>query len=997
MGLRHGGVAVVLLPLLCAGPEAAATALSSGGVRATFDAARVAMVSGDRTVAMRLQRFGRSGSERPLAAVHPRADGSGVHYVRDGVDEWYREDTHGLEQGFTLGRAPDGEGDVTLELAVDGAEIEKSATGLRLRALDRLITVEGLSVVDADGRALVAKMEPSDHGFAISFDDRGARYPVVVDPYYATETRFVPSGTGTLDAGCKFKRVRAAGTRVYVGMACDFSPRSAIYVLRWNGTALVEEARIEPPSPLNDAYFGQSFDVDDTTPRLVFSSEAQNKVYAYVNPGTGWVQEAVIAAPTSVSARFGAGLSYGAWGSGGDLIVWGYPNRIYTYSRTGSAYTRLNDITASFSGSLLSEYLVVRQHRMLLLAGYPTSAGSPIDSFSYGTTWASDGKVGNTIGAVTFAMGNGSSFLFGPQLYALSGTFFSLQHTFTGSGAYSLNGDVAIGTLSNVLTVYQRTGSAWSTLGAASTALTPKLSVAPIDATRSVSDNNTDVHLNLFNVSKANGAACAAAIECTSNFCADGVCCDTSCTSSCTACTAAKKGSGLDGVCGAVPNGSTGKGTCSNAMTTCGPDGLCDGTGKCRVGAAAGTSCGATMCSAGSVTGPTCNGAGSCSTTPRSCAPYLCKDATSCATGCTTDAECAAPNVCVSGACRAKLANGAPTPSATACVSGLAADGVCCDTTCDGACVACTAAKTGGADGTCSPIKSGTDPDNDCKARCMGASLVGKGACDGAGKCSDGALASCAPYGCEAGACKTKCFDDSDCSGAKCAAGICSSAPPDAGSIAMDGGAPLVTGTFQTCTSATECPSGFCVDGVCCDSACTETCRACNLPFAPGRCAVVPAGLDPKRSCGGDKSCHQTCDGVGSCMSTRPGDQCAAAKCTDRSHGVGAAVCPAADAPCPTSSAAFDCGAYACVEAFGACATRCGGSAECAAGFACETSTGQCTAIPPAGDDGGCALGRSASSPLALLAFLSCAIGLARRRRGAAARGGRAPRSRGRR
>ena len=48
----------------------------------------------------------------------------------------------------------------------------------------------------------------------------------------------------------------------------------------------------------------------------------------------------------------------------------------------------------------------------------------------------------------------------------------------------------------------------------------------------------------------------------------------------------------------------------------------------------------------------------------------------------------------------------------------------------------------------------------------------------------------------------------------------------------------------STCSSNTDCTSGFCTDGVCCDSACGQTCYACNLPAAPGHCAALTTGVD---------------------------------------------------------------------------------------------------------------------------------------------------------
>ena len=46
----------------------------------------------------------------------------------------------------------------------------------------------------------------------------------------------------------------------------------------------------------------------------------------------------------------------------------------------------------------------------------------------------------------------------------------------------------------------------------------------------------------------------------------------------------------------------------------------------------------------------------------------------------------------------------------------------------------------------------------------------------------------------------------------------------------------------SSCTSPTECASGFCVDGVCCDTACDQPFDMCNVPPDPGTCVqVAPA------------------------------------------------------------------------------------------------------------------------------------------------------------
>jgi hypothetical protein len=100
-----------------------------------------------------------------------------------------------------------------------------------------------------------------------------------------------------------------------------------------------------------------------------------------------------------------------------------------------------------------------------------------------------------------------------------------------------------------------------------------------------------------------NEKKCAVNNDCQAGFCVDGVCCNTACTGVCQACTAVKKGSGVDGVCGNIAAGTDPDNECPVQMqNTCGTTGQCSGVGTCVL-YPAGTPCGQSM---------TCNGSGVC-------------------------------------------------------------------------------------------------------------------------------------------------------------------------------------------------------------------------------------------------------------------------------------------------------------------------------------------------------------------------------------------------
>ena len=123
---------------------------------------------------------------------------------------------------------------------------------------------------------------------------------------------------------------------------------------------------------------------------------------------------------------------------------------------------------------------------------------------------------------------------------------------------------------------------------------------------------------------------------------ADGYCCNSACTGTCMACDLP----GLLGVCSPVPSGSPhgkscGTGACAGACSGR-PDGMCTfPTGSCGAGPS---------CSAGMAVGQsTCMG-GSCvapapQTCPLGCMGNVCKS------GCSSNADCAAPKICVASEC----------------------------------------------------------------------------------------------------------------------------------------------------------------------------------------------------------------------------------------------------------------------------------------------------------------------------------------------------------
>jgi slime mold repeat-containing protein len=252
--------------------------------------------------------------------------------------------------------------------------------------------------------------------------------------------------------------------------------------------------------------------------------------------------------------------------------------------------------------------------------------------------------------------------------------------------------------------------------------------------------------------------------------------------------------------------------------------------------------------------------------------------------GAETDVDCGG-----GGGCATPCTMGKVCKVDTDCGSGHCADGVCCTSTCAGACMACNLA---GSLGTCTPIAAGASDPFTC---------VAPSTCDGAGSCKKplGAVcianAQCASTNCVDGVCcSTNCNGTCMTCNNAGSLGTCSpilSGKTDTNATttcvapnACNGTGACKKTNGQTCVLGGECVSGSCADGYCCNTACTGTCTACNIGASTGTCSNIVAGqtdTNPANACAGTS----VCDGAGACMlgTGQPctlGSQCISNFCT---------------------------------------------------------------------------------------------------------------------
>jgi hypothetical protein len=185
---------------------------------ARFGRSGVAVAAGSARFAISLKAFGRGEALHALAPVSPVASADRVSYARGSLREWWANGPLGLEQSFDLARRPVGAGALTLSLAVPASARLDHGTVL----LPGGLRYTGVHATDAGDRALPAWLQVRDGRVLVRVDDRGARYPVRVDPFVqqaeltasdgATEDNLgysVAVSGNTVVAGAPFHRVGA--------------------------------------------------------------------------------------------------------------------------------------------------------------------------------------------------------------------------------------------------------------------------------------------------------------------------------------------------------------------------------------------------------------------------------------------------------------------------------------------------------------------------------------------------------------------------------------------------------------------------------------------------------------------------------------------------------------------------------------------------------------------------------------------------------------------
>ena len=154
------------------------------GFSASFAAGGVSVAAGAARLSMAAVAYGRPGAMRTLGSARARAHGNEVRYSYGSLSESFANGPLGLEQSFEVASPPHGgSGSLAIRLRLGGGLSARMRHGaLLLAGRGAQLRYGDLVVTDATGRRLPASLALVRGGIAIHIDDRGATYPLHVDP-----------------------------------------------------------------------------------------------------------------------------------------------------------------------------------------------------------------------------------------------------------------------------------------------------------------------------------------------------------------------------------------------------------------------------------------------------------------------------------------------------------------------------------------------------------------------------------------------------------------------------------------------------------------------------------------------------------------------------------------------------------------------------------------------------------------------------------------------
>ena len=345
--------------------------LQGGGVTANLGRGGVALGGAGAAAALTLRAAGRVGVLHRVGAALPTAHGNRVVYRHHDISEWYAAGPLGLEQGFTVRHRVSGSaGSFVLAIAVGGPLTPRgSGAGAVFitRSGQTALRYGGVQAVDARGRRLAATLSVQDGMLRIRVADRGARYPMTIDPFIQRGDKLIGSdssfnGTSFDPSFGASLAVSSDGSTVLIGGPAD-GPAGAAWVFTQTGGIWSQQGnKLLPSTPSGRSAFGSSVALSADGDAAVIGgwfdgTDEAGAAWIFLRDAGGLIPWTKISPPSDavvVPNDHGAffGRSVAMSGDGHTVLIggWGdsnYAGAAWVYSDAAGPWAEVKKLTPS--------------------------------------------------------------------------------------------------------------------------------------------------------------------------------------------------------------------------------------------------------------------------------------------------------------------------------------------------------------------------------------------------------------------------------------------------------------------------------------------------------------------------------------------------------------------------------------------------------------------------------------------------------------------------
>ena len=309
---------------------------------------RLEAEDGEAGLDLRLGSVGRQGDRaRARPAGEAVVEANRVRFTRGSLEEWYLDGPLGLEQGFDLSERPAGTG--RLELAIETAAafapaLERDMVVWRDEDGRARLYYGELFVRDALGRVLEASLGLEGASIVLSINDKGARYPLAIDPLIWTQQQKLTASDGATEDNFGIS-VSVSGDTAVVGAYVDdiggSTNQGSAYVFVRSAGVWTEQQKLVASDGAASDYFGISVSVSGDTAVVgayaddVGANTNQGSAYVFVRSAGVWTeQQKLVASDGAPSDFFGYSVSV----SGDTAVVGAYSDNFGANANQGSAH-----------------------------------------------------------------------------------------------------------------------------------------------------------------------------------------------------------------------------------------------------------------------------------------------------------------------------------------------------------------------------------------------------------------------------------------------------------------------------------------------------------------------------------------------------------------------------------------------------------------------------------------------------------------------------------